>query len=243
MKTYLLIIVIALIFPAFNYTCRATKFTINWNTNDSRVEFISINNTNYIELSSLALLFNNSSKIEDNSFICDVEVFKFASESFYAVYENGIKMRVIQLNIPVISVNGALAIPILSFLNALTRLELIDFKIITGKYIVKTNIMNHKVEIVRSKTETHSDSNSLDSVLLEVVSKSKKVEVKPMDIPNINSNSITPKVELSKSKNTLKIKNNTLNENPTPQSIIHLPEKPDSNLNRNKYIIPKNIIK
>lgn len=181
---------------------------------NKNIKFQTINSIKYINLSDLSNLLNVNSKIANNQLEFDKEILKFASGSFFIVYENDTKMRVAQMTLPCIEKNNEFLIPWSAFLTSLQGIGLINFEIINNKYIIKSNIFITKKEPKK-----------------EIVKETKKIQITP------KQNNIIEEQILQ--DETINLVNETTGN---PQKI-RSEVVDDTTQQPRKYIIPKGLKK
>jgi len=118
--------------------------SVNINGSDKQVNFHTINSIVYIEINELSNLFSNEAANEESQIILEKESLKFASGSFFVVYDNKIKLRVAQMSLPCIEKNGRLLIPWITFLNSMQGIGLMNFNSKNNKYHIITDLFQSK---------------------------------------------------------------------------------------------------
>ena len=121
-----------------------SSISVNMNDSDKHVNFQEINSILYIDISELSNLFSNEAENEGSQIVLEMESLKFASGSFFVVYDNKIKLRVAQMSLPCIEKNGRLLIPWLSFLNSMQLIGLMNYNSIDDKYNIVTDVFKRK---------------------------------------------------------------------------------------------------
>lgn len=122
----------------------ASEITINTNGLDKIIKYQNINSTNYIEIKYLASLLNNNTSLEDYAIIYKNEKLKFASGSFFVVYESDKKLRVAQMSLPCIEFKGYLLLPLDAFLQATQGIGLINYRKKFGKYFITFDFFDNE---------------------------------------------------------------------------------------------------
>ena len=121
-----------------------SSISVNMNDSDKHINFQEINSILYIDISELSNLFSNEAENEGSQIVLEMESLKFASGSFFVVYDNKIKLRVAQMSLPCIEKNGRLLIPWLSFLNSMKLIGLMNYNSIDDKYNIVTDLFKRK---------------------------------------------------------------------------------------------------
>lgn len=210
MKTYKLYsLCVTIIFFLILISPIYPQYCVNINNSKNIIKSVKIGEIDFIDYHQLIKLFAPQIKINKNSNVVETENFSSTANpnNFFMILKSDSITKIIQFNVPTITKDGNIYIPIKSFVSGLATFLDFNYDIVDNAVFIETNENFNNFFNSQKNTNENINENKLqskteiDTVSNADINKQKKLPKNKIEMDTVSKTTVTKK---KISKDTIK---------------------------------------